>query len=103
MTTVTQTAQRSKSTFQPVGEVTVASPFMDPERSLGPYGRDQVRDFRLAHDAGLPPFEGRDTGDLHDYCEEHWLRLVHQANVGRMHGMARYIGWHRFLIVRDEA
>lgn len=102
MTTVTQTTQRSKSTFQPVGEITVASPFMDPERSLGPYGRDLVRDFKLAYDADLPPFQGKDTGDLHDYCEEHWLKLVHQANVGRMYGTGRYVGWHRFLIVMED-
>jgi len=87
--------------WKPVGEVVIQSPFMDPEESLGPFGRDKVESFRLAYNAKIPAFVGKDCGDLHDWCEAHHLKLTDPKDAGRLHGRGRFMGLFRFLIVEE--
>lgn len=106
MDTVAQTSgvvnRRIQKPWKPVGEVVIQSPFMDPEESLGPFGRDLVESFRLAYNAVVPAFTGRDCGDLHDWCETHHLKLIDPVDAGRGRVRRRFMGLFRFLIVEDE-
>jgi len=106
MNTIAQTSgvvnRRVQKPWKPVGEVTIQSPFMDPEEALGPFGRDLVESFRLAYNATVPAFSGRNCGDLHDWCEAYRLKLIDPKDVGRLHGTGRFMGLFRFLIVEDN-
>ncbi len=106
MHTVAQTNGVVNSRFQkpwrPVGEVVIQSPFMDPEKSLGPFGKDLVQSFILSCNAAIPAFCGRDCGDLQNWCETHGLKLVDPKGVGRLYGTRRWMGLFRFLIVEDS-
>lgn len=102
MNTLSTQAPAALSTpWRPVGEVTVASPFMDPAKSLGPFGRDPVRDFRLAQDARLPAFQGDTTGDLDEYCSRYGLVLGKHTPAGRVAAASRYMAWYHFLIFAE--